>query len=312
MSYEILYSRQFVKLDEERVLPIILSGSSNCTMFWGNKEIRERNWFCWCNKEEIGEKTSVIRNRIEKVVIENKNNNYDGEWFKSNGKWITSSSILKWFDNAVKSARTIEEIYSLCGESLRCRIQLYHKTEFTSQTVLVKYCKTTKEILDWIEEAKNYSVPENYNSYWNVGFCGIKSLKMGRPVKDYVPLVCKCKNRYICNYSDNRISFTTDKYEAIIFENKKKFDETLYPVLRKFNYSYRLIDADTLNKVVEKNYVIARDTGGYLLKKSSTKAYITYDINKAKAFATENATEKYIEEKLYNFASNYTAVKLEA
>lgn len=307
MSYEILYSRQFVKLDEERVLPIILAGSSNCTMYYGGREIRERNWYLWySNPDEIGAKTAEIRNRIETIVNANKEKGYDGEWFKSGGKWITSSKILNWFDNGVKNARTIEDIFALKYKTLDCNLTLYHKTEFERKVVLERYCKTTKEILDWIDEAKKYPVPDNYNVYWIMGFSGIEPLGLGKVVSEDTAVVCKHKNRYICEYTDTSISYTPEREKAIIFANKEEFNSKLLPIIRKWRMTYQLVSANVVTRKAPKNYAVkVVERGAYLWKKTKSRVFFTRDINVAKGFATEQAAQKYINTKLQNFSVSF-------
>ena len=307
MSYEILYSRQFVKLDDERVLPIILSGSSNCTMFWGKREIKERNWYLWySNTDEIGAKTKDIRSKLESIVKENKEKNYNGEWFKSNGKWLTSSKILKWFDNGVKNARTIEEIFSRTYKTLDCHLTLYHKTEFKREEVLTRYCKTTQEINEWIDEAKKYPIPENYTVYWYMGFSGIEPLGLGKAVADDMAIICKHRGGYVYKYSDTSISYSPNKENAIVFANKAEFETKLLPTLRRFGSKYQLISAKAVERKTPKNYVIkVSERGAYVLKRTKSRVFFTRDIDIAKGFATEKATTKYINEKLQNFSVSF-------
>ena len=107
MSIEIMYGRQFVKLDDEHILPLTLSGSSNCTMFIGGREILEREWSCLINGRVIpGASVDEYRKALEKLV----SNNPNGEWFRRGGKMLSGKDILKWFDSGCKSAATIEEI----------------------------------------------------------------------------------------------------------------------------------------------------------------------------------------------------------
>ena len=44
MSYSIIYGRQFVKTTKG-IIPMILSGSNNCTEFIQGREVLERNWY---------------------------------------------------------------------------------------------------------------------------------------------------------------------------------------------------------------------------------------------------------------------------
>lgn len=47
MSYEIIYDKQFIKVAEDKFVPMVLAGSNNCTEFINGRERRERSWFPW-------------------------------------------------------------------------------------------------------------------------------------------------------------------------------------------------------------------------------------------------------------------------
>jgi hypothetical protein len=44
MSYEIVYNRQFLKIDG-KIIPLALYGSNNCTEYHNGRERREREWY---------------------------------------------------------------------------------------------------------------------------------------------------------------------------------------------------------------------------------------------------------------------------
>ena len=45
MSYELIYAKQFIKVKENKFIPIVLGGSSNCYDSFKGKERRSRSWF---------------------------------------------------------------------------------------------------------------------------------------------------------------------------------------------------------------------------------------------------------------------------
>lgn len=48
MSYEIVYNRQFLKIDD-KIIPLVLYGSNNCyEVMWNGKEI----WNCYHENKE--------------------------------------------------------------------------------------------------------------------------------------------------------------------------------------------------------------------------------------------------------------------
>lgn len=65
MSYEIIYNKQFIKLEEEEYIPVIYAGSSNCYE-WSphGRERRERSWFSYnfiCNGSYKGTKDQFLQ-----------------------------------------------------------------------------------------------------------------------------------------------------------------------------------------------------------------------------------------------------------
>ena len=82
MSYEILYSRQFVSLGNGTYIPMILSGSSNCTMFRYGREILERHWWPLGQGNSLGKTEEQLIAWMEKQI---ENQRPDADWFKRSG-----------------------------------------------------------------------------------------------------------------------------------------------------------------------------------------------------------------------------------
>lgn len=315
MSYEKLYSKQFVKVEENWIIPMVLSGSSNCTMYYGGREIGERSWFhfvpsCDNHIDNLTMNINDIRDYYDKRT---KEGDPESEWFKdmNSGNWITNATFMKWFDNGVKSARTIEEVKSVIpGQSIYCFVTSYHNTEFKSVQNKCTYCNSTEELKNWIYSLKDYKAPENYDTtYVNMGWTGIEPLHLGKKVevKDNIPVVCKVKRNYIYAYTDTSLSYTQDKSKAIVFSNKEDFENKLLPVLHKFHDTkWTLVSAESAKKEVEKNFAIlvkrGSYCGAYIKKKAKYTVYFSGQ-GSAKKFPTQKSAEKWIEEKLGYFST---------
>lgn len=308
MSYEKLYSKQFVKVEENWIIPMTLSGSSNCTMYYGGREIYERSWFqllphCDNHIDYFTKSISEIRAYFE---ARTKEGNPEGEWFKdiNSGKWITNASFMKWFDSGVKSAKTIEEVRkAIVGQGLVCKICLHHNSEFKCLEENYKYCTSTEDLKNWIYSLKDYKAPEDYYiSYIVMGWSGIEPLHLGRNVKENIPVVCKVKSQYLYAYNDSSLSYSKDKNKAIVFNNKEDFENKLLPVLHKFhNTKWTLVSAESAKKEVEKNFAIlvkrGSYCGAYIKKKAKYTVYFSGQ-GSAKKFPTQKSAEKWAEEKL--------------
>lgn len=221
MSIEIMYGRQFVKLDDEHILPLTLHGSSNCTMFIDGREILEREWNCLINGIVIpGAPVDEYRKALEKLV----SNNPNGEWFRRGGKMLSGKDILKWFDGGCKSATTIEEIkQKYPQQSIKCALIGYSKdkNDYHSTVKFIKYCDTTEEIKEWLATYSNYKDDE-YDYYIHTGFLGIKPVSMGKPIKENTSLIVKIGSRYLTDISEFSMSYCGDIKQAKAFKTESE------------------------------------------------------------------------------------------
>jgi hypothetical protein len=108
MSYEIIYNKQFLKTKEGKIIPIILMGSNNCTeTSRGGRERRVRDWnICnmpyWCN-HKIDYTEEELLNEVKQYIDSE-------ELFKVNGNYINGKQWYTFVKNAIKQAKTIEEL----------------------------------------------------------------------------------------------------------------------------------------------------------------------------------------------------------
>lgn len=107
MSYEIVYNRQFLKIDD-KIIPLVLHGSNNSyEITWNGKERRERNWnpmYLSCNKM-----IAITENELMKL-IEDCCDGTCQEHFMRNNKWVDDKGLIRFFQNGIKNAKTIEEM----------------------------------------------------------------------------------------------------------------------------------------------------------------------------------------------------------
>ena len=98
MSYEIVYNRQFLKIDD-KIIPLVLYGSSR------GRERRERSWHpIYCGRNET---IAFSGNKIQ----ERTKSHFNGcEHFMRNGKWVDDAGLLRFFQSGIKEEKTIEEL----------------------------------------------------------------------------------------------------------------------------------------------------------------------------------------------------------
>lgn len=108
MSYEIVYNKQFLKIDG-KIIPLVLHGSNNCyEPLYNGKQRREREWnpfyISGINKPIVATETEIMK-EIESYC--------GGEYqdhFMQNGKWVDDKGLIRFFQNGIKNEKTIEEL----------------------------------------------------------------------------------------------------------------------------------------------------------------------------------------------------------
>lgn len=304
MSREIVYAKKFIKLSNGVVLPMLLTGSSNSTMFvgFGRKEILERYWWPFYN---FIDKTGTELITWAEKHVEGEDPSY--QWFTEGSKWITNEIFPKWIKNCVQKASSIEDILAANpGISFFGSLSFYDSSipypkEGHCVTEKPQYLHTTQEIEEWLEKAKERK--EN----WEKGdvdihlkFSTIKPLKSNSISKNLSgPVICSPqRGYYLVDYSERGYSYNKDIHKALIFESEEDFKEK---GLDKRVYGYKLLSAKLTEK--EKNFVITAVSdryysGQYVQRLTSSRLHFTPYSDSAKKFEKEKEAWKYIEEKL--------------
>lgn len=158
MSYEIVYDRQFIKLevpnsDVPWIIPLTLHGSNNCTEYTSSgRERRERNW------------NAIYFNGANKLPIEHPDkmierlNDFCGtkyqEHFKRNGKWVDDAGLIRFFKNGIKYAKTLEELNELSYSPVyvRCHVSIW--VGYDNQIELRRVAHNSAELLQFLLDAK--------------------------------------------------------------------------------------------------------------------------------------------------------------
>ena len=316
MSYEILYAKKFIKLSDNTFIPLVLSGSSNCTMFVGGREIFERHW--WVLGGLIGKSEEEMLNWAKSLDYSNGTN-----WFKSGSDWIVGDDILRFFSNGVKRASAIEEILEANrGVTLSASVTVYDNTKEYGEKEYKRHeaerysIKTTEELEEWIKEATAIEKGKKGNEqvYFNLEFSTIKPLKTNHVPKNIAgPVICSVqRGKYLTDYTDNGYSFCASIEKALVFASAEAFKDT---GLATRISGYKLMSAEIKRR--KKDFFIAVTKGsraGYLVKKLSSRSlYFTGYPEAAKRFEREKDAADYIEKKLkgrFNGAEEFEIRKI--
>lgn len=176
MSYEIIYARQFVKAETEQgtqYIPFVLTGSNNCyERSLNGRERRARSWWNWRyylggNKHmgTLEDMLAVCENSLQDTVKNYEDSDIEEVKARYNNflgihnhvqKGETFDSWKRFFINGCKNAITVEQLAEV-DEGIIVRTgYVFDNDKMKGKERFNKLVKTTQELLDTIEEAKEY------------------------------------------------------------------------------------------------------------------------------------------------------------
>ena len=181
MSYEIIYNRQFIKVDEQHVIPFLEMGSNNCYEATGNGRKRARSWssVLFLTNGKMVVKNEDLLKEIDKLEEETKekcvrNTEEYGDGWEYNpkrfgyhvgvsfyGKHTSSTSFSafkSFYNNGIKEAMTIEELWE---NNVRISLHVYRWEDknITDKGLEIKPDVTftsTQHMIDTINEYEEY------------------------------------------------------------------------------------------------------------------------------------------------------------
>lgn len=151
MSYSIVYAREFIKAGDGRILPLVLCGSNNCwTMGVSGRESRERHWnLMYIKNNEI---PALLPEQLIDKVKAYIPSEYQ-QHFMRNGKWVDDARLMRFFENGIKKAKTLEEINDeLLVKSLLCG-EVYYYKGYDAVCIHSSTIKSTEQLDDFLSEA---------------------------------------------------------------------------------------------------------------------------------------------------------------
>jgi hypothetical protein len=179
MSYDIIYNRAFIKVDENRTIPFLLMGSSNLFESSGSNTKRVRSW-CNMRFNDIIETNDNILKGVDdhkERIIERHPNEVDAinknfSWYSGvrfYGNIGTSFTKYKnYFINGIKRAKTIEEYKSL-NIQFYVHVYSWNKVEdFHNKNIEYKedvYITDTNHLIETVKEFSDYYFPLGYSVY---------------------------------------------------------------------------------------------------------------------------------------------------
>ena len=312
MGYEIVYDRRFIRCGD-LYIPYCLYGSSNVTeRSYSGREVRERHWDLFSYGDSMvlateGDLMDIVRKYHTGARSEN---------FVFHGKWLDDAQVVKFFQNGIRDAVTIEEIRQQTRMTPRCFVSAYvynddadlypesdrlihtHYEEFESV-----YIKTSDELSAWVKDAlakkkELITAGKAQYAFLRISFLTKEPLRVCPRQNISVPCVAKGRYGYVKSATHNSWSYTKDIKEARRFQNSEEA------------YAYVSVNADLgaikLVPWVEKtervdNFILSvNSTHGrlYVSKLTARSLHYAYMRASAKRFPSEKAAMKWYAEKV--------------
>jgi hypothetical protein len=256
MSYDIIYKRQFIKVDDKRVIPMIQYGSNNTYEGrWGNKgrAKRARDWeryeYKLPNPMVTLEEMLTAQQTSRLTMMEQYINYTDERWSRFSsiqmyGKgYITFQQWANFFKNGFKDALTVEEL-----AEYRIYLKMYLSTYSLEDTVKRGYDAkapvifgTTEELIEKVTEWEDYYgelkgrirfilLCDDWNFEAlrrNKAPKRTKHEKTRTEVDEYYVLKCLEVQGYLVKYtrSGYRYSYYPDSYSTKKFRTEKEAEK---------------------------------------------------------------------------------------
>lgn len=307
MSSEIVYDRKFLSTSRG-IIPLILSGSSNCTetyyAFNGTRRERlERHWVYFFSDDTIEMTGEELLAYVENFCAKAG----DREMFRrgrARAPWVYSSDLVKWYRNGIKSARTLEE-YSFAnrGISVRCYLSLYQRDESSKMPPVKREMEDrifhTANLEAWIDAAKvrkQELLNDGYGVYICIKYYDAEALNSVSLPSG--PVVVKSsvgvKASYVCAYTASQVSFTQDVCDAVVFDNAAA---AMMALGNRFRLT--LVSADAaLNKKMYRVLITSGSLEGRYLRRSHAGGVQAVFADRAKQFPTKHAAITFAQEAL--------------
>lgn len=288
MSYEIVYSRNFIKTTRG-IIPLILTGSNNCHERHGNRWRRERDWSqFWGNKHVEMDAQDLLTFMADYGADKD---NYDFCDFR--GKRLYKKDAYNFYKQGIKNAHTIEEYIQNgrqknwhIGSYLRAYIHDWSNGYGKSFIALDKHVSTTAELEAWIDDAKAY-IHERNNIYMRFTWDTCEPITYNEP-KDIKGKVIIAYKKAKGVYLSDKQKLTHNKCEAKVFDNQ----DNAKAFCQNNGYSqyyYKIIKYNA-NEKNKKHYVISLGHGAYFYRKTNYGMRYIYSKSDAQKMDMKRAT----------------------
>jgi len=271
MSYTILYDKQFVRLSNGQIIPMVLAGSNNCYEITRNGQRRERNWTIWYVSPNFSINPDDLLQKVQSE-ISNVINKYKNEWAENGepnpsehfgyyigvsfyGKHpydLSAKQYFNFFRNGINKALTIDEL-----DKINVHLEIYPYVRYVHDEKLgnqIREVLLPSEVI--YSEDKYWKVIDKWNEWF----------KQFPEYEKYVTL-----NITYMGYWEN------------ILNRIKHFRRTIQSKREK-------------QKVEQTYYYVLESSTGYLVRYIRNGYKYTMRPSLAKAFRTEQEANRYLKQ----------------
>lgn len=236
MSHTIVYNRQFLKIDN-KIIPLALYGSNNCTEYHNGRERCEREWWSMYFNGQ-----NQMITATEKEILNTIQNHTGGEYqqhFIKNSKWIDDKGLIRFFNDGIKNAKTIEELkdeYYFTG--LNGYFSIWKGFDNTIENrVSIYNSNDLREFLVDSQDRINKAIQESVYvclHYMNEEFKSKTVKEKNKPERltDYFAIKV-ANDYYLTQLTARRIKYTTLCCLTKQFETEKKANKYLEKLIAK-------------------------------------------------------------------------------
>ena len=272
MSYTILYAKQFIKIDETRVIPFILQGDNN--VYESNRK-RARDWSnSYAFTRTIITSNEALLQEIEKFkqdTLERCNEDvkqYDETWafdekrfgyhtgIAVGGRHTTKTTFgmfKNFYASGIKDAKTVEELREL-GCAIGIKVYRWNDSDITKLGLEIKPnigLASTEQAIATIEEYEAYY--KGHNVYLYIYAYGMdrvlqKTKKTKQPKqKEKVDQYFQINTPFGLFVKNTSRGFQYSRWNAKPFRTEKDANKSLDTLKNKFpqhNFSVELVQKE--------------------------------------------------------------------
>lgn len=301
MSYEICYSRNFIKT-HRGIIPLVLAGSNNCTEFKHGGERRERDWCVFYGNKHIEKSASDLLAQFEK-----KDND---DFCKFRGKWLTFKDAYNFYKLGIKNALYLEDYlrdglyrntkgHTYHISNLRCYISDWSEGYEKHKLLLERDITTTADLEAWLDEARAL-IGDVKEKYICLRFNDNEAISVKKQADIKGACVIKDKKWYLSTSDADKWTCVRDLQDALIFESGEQAQKHIEAMRDKWgSYSVdrlKIVKYNANTKTPVKNCYVKID--GYGIFARFSKYGYRYSYCLCDEFKMTEAKAKKVVEKL--------------